>query len=254
MGSHRRLFTTRLGRFSIQTAQCARYGGRPRAALRPLGSAVLASDGSVSGGVRPHRFRKCQPTSGCQTTCLDALSPSGRKCRPGLQPSLIPLRSHRAIVSNAELRCDRVGRCAYCPASLDCVCRLSSLSPHKLGARFAGQLAIEEHSLVHIQNLAPPYRANFTLIAKFQNTWRNARAGGSAAGEKPKATWVEPSLPAEIACSALTAEKRLRAPVFKGIREDLLDPKPGRTRVRKSTPRDCACRGSTPDGASERVG
>lgn len=46
--------------------------------------------------------------------------------------------------------------------------------------------------------------------------------------KKPKATWLEPVIPAEIAYSALTAEKRLRAPVFKGIREDLLDVKPHR--------------------------
>jgi len=46
--------------------------------------------------------------------------------------------------------------------------------------------------------------------------------------KKPKATWVEPVVLAEIAYSALTAEKRLRAPVYKGIREDLLDIKPSR--------------------------
>jgi bifunctional non-homologous end joining protein LigD len=41
--------------------------------------------------------------------------------------------------------------------------------------------------------------------------------------KKPKATWVEPVLQAEIEFSALTADKKLRAPVFKGIREDLLE-------------------------------
>jgi bifunctional non-homologous end joining protein LigD len=41
--------------------------------------------------------------------------------------------------------------------------------------------------------------------------------------KKPKATWVEPVLQAEIAYSAVTADKLLRAPVYKGIREDLLD-------------------------------
>ena len=39
--------------------------------------------------------------------------------------------------------------------------------------------------------------------------------------KKPKATWVEPVLEAEIQYSSLTAEKRLRAPVYKGIRDDL---------------------------------
>jgi bifunctional non-homologous end joining protein LigD len=40
--------------------------------------------------------------------------------------------------------------------------------------------------------------------------------------KKPKATWVEPVLEAEIEYSALTADKILRAPVFKGIRDDLV--------------------------------
>ena len=40
---------------------------------------------------------------------------------------------------------------------------------------------------------------------------------------KPKATWVEPVVQAEIEYSAITADKLLRAPVFKGIRDDLSD-------------------------------
>ncbi len=47
--------------------------------------------------------------------------------------------------------------------------------------------------------------------------------------KKPKATWVEPVLEAEIEFSALTADKVLRAPVFKGIREDLLAKPPPTT-------------------------
>jgi len=45
--------------------------------------------------------------------------------------------------------------------------------------------------------------------------------------KKPKATWVEPAVLAEIEYSAMTAEKRLRAPVFKGIRDDLMAPRKG---------------------------
>jgi len=41
--------------------------------------------------------------------------------------------------------------------------------------------------------------------------------------KKPKATWVEPVLQAEIAFSSVTADNLLRAPVYKGIREDLLE-------------------------------
>lgn len=44
--------------------------------------------------------------------------------------------------------------------------------------------------------------------------------------KKPKATWVEPVVQAEIEYSSLTADKLLRAPVYKGIRDDLLDREP----------------------------
>lgn len=51
----------------------------------------------------------------------------------------------------------------------------------------------------------------------------------SVAVRKPKATWVDPVLQAEIEYSSCTADKLLRAPVFKGIRDDLLERKPKRT-------------------------
>jgi bifunctional non-homologous end joining protein LigD len=43
----------------------------------------------------------------------------------------------------------------------------------------------------------------------------------STAVKKPKATWVEPVLEAEVQFSATTAEGRLREAVFKGVRDDL---------------------------------
>jgi len=52
--------------------------------------------------------------------------------------------------------------------------------------------------------------------------------------KKPKATWVEPALLAEIEYSAMTAEQRLRAPVFKGIRDDLLADRKGPKRRQTS--------------------
>ncbi|WP_129645059.1 DNA ligase D [Peristeroidobacter agariperforans] len=54
--------------------------------------------------------------------------------------------------------------------------------------------------------------------------------------DKPKATWVEPRLYAEIEFSSFTANGRLRAPVYKGMREDLSDvaPRPARhTKTRR---------------------
>lgn len=50
---------------------------------------------------------------------------------------------------------------------------------------------------------------------------------------KPKATWVDPAVLAEIEYSAFTAEMRLRAPVFKGIRDDLQAPRRGPKRSEK---------------------
>jgi bifunctional non-homologous end joining protein LigD len=57
--------------------------------------------------------------------------------------------------------------------------------------------------------------------------------------KKPKATWVEPVVEAEIEFSSLTADKLLRAPVFKGIREDLL-PKPRQTTQRETLERSAS--------------
>jgi bifunctional non-homologous end joining protein LigD len=47
---------------------------------------------------------------------------------------------------------------------------------------------------------------------------------------KPKATWVEPVIEAEIAYSTLTENKLLREAVFKGVREDLESPAVPRSR------------------------
>jgi bifunctional non-homologous end joining protein LigD len=48
--------------------------------------------------------------------------------------------------------------------------------------------------------------------------------------KKPKATWVEPVIEAEIAYNGVTADGLLRAPVFKAIREDLSAEPPRRAR------------------------
>jgi bifunctional non-homologous end joining protein LigD len=42
--------------------------------------------------------------------------------------------------------------------------------------------------------------------------------------KKPKATWVEPLVQAEVQYSAITADGLLRESVFKGIRDDLMEP------------------------------
>jgi len=54
--------------------------------------------------------------------------------------------------------------------------------------------------------------------------------------KKPKATWVEPAVLAEIEYSAITAEQRLRAPIFKGIRDDLMAPRKGPKRKHAPKP------------------
>ena len=44
--------------------------------------------------------------------------------------------------------------------------------------------------------------------------------------KKPKATWVEPVLEAEVAYRTMTEHQLLREAVFKGVREDLESPAP----------------------------
>jgi len=55
--------------------------------------------------------------------------------------------------------------------------------------------------------------------------------------KKPKATWVDPVVEAEIAFNGITADGLLRAPVFKAIREDISPPdqKPVAKRTPKPT-------------------
>jgi bifunctional non-homologous end joining protein LigD len=50
--------------------------------------------------------------------------------------------------------------------------------------------------------------------------------------KKPKATWVEPMVGAEVSYSAVTGDGLLRSPVFKGLREDLEDAAPPPARPR----------------------
>lgn len=58
--------------------------------------------------------------------------------------------------------------------------------------------------------------------------------------KKPKATWVEPTVLAEVRYSSITQDGLLREPVFKGLREDLADkPRaPAIHRARGDVPRD----------------
>jgi bifunctional non-homologous end joining protein LigD len=54
--------------------------------------------------------------------------------------------------------------------------------------------------------------------------------------KKPKATWVEPVLEAEVAYSTVTENALLREAVFKGLREDRADPPaPSRARISSRT-------------------
>jgi bifunctional non-homologous end joining protein LigD len=61
--------------------------------------------------------------------------------------------------------------------------------------------------------------------------------------KKPKATWVEPTMLAEVRYSSVTQDGLLREPVFKGLREDLADTKapaapPAAHRSRGGVPRE----------------
>ena len=56
----------------------------------------------------------------------------------------------------------------------------------------------------------------------------------SVAVKKPKATWVEPVVNAEIQFSGITSDGLLRAPVYKGVRDDLAAKPQSSTRLTRS--------------------
>jgi bifunctional non-homologous end joining protein LigD len=55
--------------------------------------------------------------------------------------------------------------------------------------------------------------------------------------KKPKATWVEPTVEAEVQYSGFTSDGLLRAPVFKGLREDLAPAAKKTARAKRSSSR-----------------
>jgi bifunctional non-homologous end joining protein LigD len=63
---------------------------------------------------------------------------------------------------------------------------------------------------------------------------------------KPKATWVEPVVDAEIEFSAYTSGGRLRAPVYKGLRDDLATAPHAPPSIKPSTEEGAARRPGTP--------
>ncbi|HEU4600634.1 MAG TPA: DNA ligase D [Steroidobacteraceae bacterium] len=62
--------------------------------------------------------------------------------------------------------------------------------------------------------------------------------------KKPKATWVEPVVEAQVEFSGRTSDGLLREPVFKGLRDDLLEVAPRRQRRNSQT--NAAKRGGAP--------
>jgi ATP-dependent DNA ligase len=68
-----------------------------------------------------------------------------------------------------------------------------------------------EEAARHVREYLDPYARKSTPL--------------SVAVKKPKATWVEPIVEAEVAFSGITADGLLREAVFKGLREDLAPPR-----------------------------
>ncbi|HET9448207.1 MAG TPA: DNA ligase D, partial [Steroidobacteraceae bacterium] len=63
---------------------------------------------------------------------------------------------------------------------------------------------------------------------------------------KPKATWVEPIVEAEVAYSGITSDGLLREAVFKGLREDLAPPRTSPASAARKRRRPPASRGGVP--------
>jgi bifunctional non-homologous end joining protein LigD len=64
--------------------------------------------------------------------------------------------------------------------------------------------------------------------------------------KKPKATWVEPVVEAEVAFSGITADGLLREAVFKGLREDLAPPRTSLASAERKRRRPPTSRGGVP--------
>jgi bifunctional non-homologous end joining protein LigD len=68
----------------------------------------------------------------------------------------------------------------------------------------------------------------------------------SVAVKKPKATWVEPIVEAEVAFSGITADGLLREAAFKGLREDLAPPRTSPASAERKRRRQPTSRGGVP--------
>jgi bifunctional non-homologous end joining protein LigD len=88
---------------------------------------------------------------------------------------------------------------------------LTSLTASRLNSAVYAQTGFKQRMLYELRERLDPYIRKTSPL--------------SIPIKKPKATWVEPAVLAEIAYSAFTAERRLRAPIFKGIRDDLMAPR-----------------------------
>ena len=98
-------------------------------------------------------------------------------------------------------------------------------APHSLTALYLGRR--DGPDLVYAGKAATGFTdAVARELRKRLDALKRVRQPLTRPVKKPKATWVEPLLEAEIEYRALTPDGRLRHPSFKGLREDMAAPEP----------------------------
>jgi bifunctional non-homologous end joining protein LigD len=98
-------------------------------------------------------------------------------------------------------------------------------SPRRVASLYLGRF--EGDKLLYAGKAQTGFRTeDLYLLRERLDPYITSTSALSVPVKKPKATWVRPALLAEVEYSAFTADGLLRAPVYKGLRDDLA-PVPG---------------------------
>jgi len=107
--------------------------------------------------------------------------------------------------------------------------------PRRIASLYLGRR--DGHRLLYAGKAQSGFRdADLYMLRERLDPYIRKTSPLSVSIKKPKATWVEPVVEAEIAFSGVTADGLLRAPVFKAIREDLSPPADKLPARRPATP------------------
>jgi len=111
--------------------------------------------------------------------------------------------------------------------------------PRRIASLYIGRR--ENGKLLYAGKAQSGFRdADLYMLRERLNPYIRKTSPLDQAIKKPKATWVEPLVEAEIAFNGVTADGLLRAPVFKAIREDLSPPEEEHTAKRGAKPTEDA--------------